>query len=433
MSNQVTLTFAGDAGQLSKEAKRAETALQGVSKSATSASADFTKAAAGSSNLTDKMGKLGAGVSGATDAIDNVGGSLQAINDIQQYSATRAAKLARALNDVEQAQEDYNQALLDGKQASVDAGQATLDAEQAALDAKVALQDYNDAVKEHGKNSLEAKQAQLDLKQATQDSKQASVDAEQATRDLSQSQIDAKAAQLDLNDAQKEAHPPELQEWADKLALITPLLTAVVGVVGLVTAAQWLWNIALTANPIGLIIAGIVALVAVIVLIATKTDWFQKAWKASWGWIKSAASAVWDWLKKVPGWIGDAFKKVAGFISAPFKAAFNFVVDAWNNTLGKLSWSVPSWIPGIGGNTISVPKLHKFHSGGIVPGVPGREVMAVLQAGERVSPATSSGGGIVLEVNGNGRVGQLLVEILKDSIRVHHGGDPVRALGVTRG
>ncbi len=54
-------------------------------------------------------------------------------------------------------------------------------------------------------------------------------------------------------------------------------------------AAQWLMNSALLANPITWIVIAIVALIAIIVLIATKTDWFSKAWRASWAWIKSAA------------------------------------------------------------------------------------------------------------------------------------------------
>lgn len=43
--------------------------------------------------------------------------------------------------------------------------------------------------------------------------------------------------------------------------VIVGLLT---GKIGLVTAAQWVWNAAMAANPIGLIIAGIVALIAII-------------------------------------------------------------------------------------------------------------------------------------------------------------------------
>ena len=157
-------------------------------------------------------------------------------------------------------------------------------------------------------------------------------------------------------------------------------------------AAQWLMNTALLASPITWIVIGIVALIAVIVLIARKTDWFSQAWRASWKWIKTAASNTWDWLKKIPGWIGTAFGKIAGFITRPFKSAFNAVSDAWNNTVGRLSWSVPSWVPIIGGNSISVPHLPKFHAGGTVPGIPGSEVMTVLQAGERVSGRGSAGG-----------------------------------------
>ena len=165
------------------------------------------------------------------------------------------------------------------------------------------------------------------------------------------------------------------------------------------TGVQWLLNVALTANPIGLIIVAIAALIAIIILIATKTTWFQDLWKVVWTWVKKTAVDVWDWLKTLPEKIGGAFKSIAGFITAPFRAAFNFVSDAWNNTIGKLSWTIPNWIPGIGGNTISAPRLPRFHSGGVVPGAPGSEMLAVLQAGERVTPNGQSGGGsIVLQI-----------------------------------
>jgi hypothetical protein len=106
-------------------------------------------------------------------------------------------------------------------------------------------------------------------------------------------------------------------------------------------AAQWLMNTALLASPITWIVIGIVALIAVIVLIAKKTDWFSQAWRASWKWIKSAAQSSWDFIKKIPGWIGTAFSKVAGFITAPYRFAFNQIAKAWNNTIGRLSWTVP--------------------------------------------------------------------------------------------
>jgi hypothetical protein len=98
----------------------------------------------------------------------------------------------------------------------------------------------------------------------------------------------------------KAANPPDLQKFATTLEDLTPILQGVVGIIGLVTAAQWLWNIAMDANPLGLIVLAIAAVIAIIVLIATKTTWFQDLWKATWGWVKKAASNVWDWLKALP-------------------------------------------------------------------------------------------------------------------------------------
>lgn len=183
---------------------------------------------------------------------------------------------------------------------------------------------------------------------------------------------------------------------AQKAAMVAHVVAA--GAVKVATLAwtgvQWLLNAALTANPIGLIIIAIAALIAIVVLIATKTTWFQTAWKYAWRGIKTAAVAVWDWLKGLPGRIGSAFRRVADFITRPFRSAFNFIADAWNNTVGKLRVTIPSWVPVIGGNTIAMPTLPKFHTGGVVPGTPGQEVLAVLQAGERVTPAGQSGGSL---------------------------------------
>ncbi|SCG38260.1 hypothetical protein [Micromonospora zamorensis] len=456
MANSVNLEFAGDATKLAKAAKQAEQATAGVGKAATDANDDLRKAAGGSDEFTSKVGSLGAAVDGASTAIGDAAGTLQAFADIQAAGFNKTQRLERALNDMAQAQEDANQAMIDGKQATLDIGQAQIDAEQAVLDQAAAQKEYNAAVKEHGAGSEEARQAALDLKQAQQDLKQANLDVDQANADANQSTIDLKNAQLDLNEATKEANPPELQEWADKINMIAPILTGLVGVVALVTAAQWAWNIAQLASPTTWIILAIVALIAVIVLIATQTTWFQDLWNAAWGGIKDAASAVGSWIKDtlwdkwikgafnsitdkagdlidymkdMPDKLKKAFSKVTDFIFAPFRAAFNKVSDAWNYTIGSLSWSVPGWIPGIGGNSISVPDLPKFHSGGIVPGTPGSEVMAVLQAGERVTPVTGSGGGAVVVIDSAGsRLDDLLLEVLRKAVKTR-GGNVQLVLG----
>lgn len=197
------------------------------------------------------------------------------------------------------------------------------------------------------------------------------------------------------------------------------------GVTKAAAAAQWLMNTALLASPITWIVIAIVALIAVIVLIATKTDWFSKAWRASWGWIKSAAANAWDYMKKIPGWIGSAFSKVADFISRPYKAAFNMIARAWNNTIGRLSFTFPSWIPGIGGNGFSVPNLPTFHSGGVVGGVRGTPQVALLQAGERVSSIStgSSGGGWIPIGSDGSRLGDAILEAVATAVRTR-GGRP---------
>jgi len=200
-----------------------------------------------------------------------------------------------------------------------------------------------------------------------------------------------------------------------------------------VTTAVKGMNLAFLTSPITWIILAVVALVAVIVLIATKTDWFQKAWKAAWGWIKSAAGAAWDWikdkaigfwnwLKDLPGKLKTVFSKVAEFISTPYKVAFNAIAKLWNATIGQLHFTLPSWIPGIGGNSISVPQLPTFHTGGTVPGSPGEVVPIMAMAGERVSANGSTGSGGTVYVRGDGLV-DYLIEAIAGEVR-RRGGDP---------
>lgn len=190
------------------------------------------------------------------------------------------------------------------------------------------------------------------------------------------------------------------------------------------TAGQWLLNLALSANPIGLVVIAVAALVAAVVLIAKKTTWFQDIWRVSWGFIKKYALVVWEWLQDLPGRIAKVFNKVADFIKAPFRAAFNFVADAWNNTIGRLSWTVPSWVPLIGGNSISVPHLPKFHQGGLVPGAPGQDLLAVVRAGERITPAGTAGAsGLTLVIrSGGSAIDDAIVQIIARAVRQHGSG-----------
>lgn len=214
--------------------------------------------------------------------------------------------------------------------------------------------------------------------------------------------------------------------------------------------AQWLMNIAMYANPLTWIIIAIVALIAVIVLIATKTTWFQTAWRWAWGGIKSAALAVghwfsetlwkkwivgawngivaagvraYNWFHSLPARLRAAMGSVAGIITAPFRAGFNRIAGLWNGSVGRLRFQAPDWVPTIGGKGFSMPTLPMLAKGGDVTGagaaIVGERGPELLQlpTGARVSPLAPAGGGrdgttrIVLDLRINGRqIRELLID-----------------------
>lgn len=185
--------------------------------------------------------------------------------------------------------------------------------------------------------------------------------------------------------------------------------------------AQRLLNLTQLASPITWIIVGITALVAAIVLVATKTTWFQTAWKNSWSAIQTAAENVWNWVKALPDRLANTFSSVANAISRPFIEGFNAIARAWNNTVGSLSWTVPDWVPAIGGNSISAPKLPTFHSGGVVPGNFGQVVPILAMGGERVTAGRSSGA--PLPIAAGDTLTAMVFKIVRDQV-IARGGDP---------
>lgn len=125
--------------------------------------------------------------------------------------------------------------------------------------------------------------------------------------------------------------------------------------VGAVTAAQWLWNIAMGANPVGAIILGIAALITITVLLI-------KNWEN----VKLFFSGAWSYMK-------EGFSALAGFILTAFRAAFNGIGVGLNWLIGmlnKINFSFPDWIPNIGGKSfgINIPplKLPEWANGGVI-------------------------------------------------------------------
>lgn len=101
--------------------------------------------------------------------------------------------------------------------------------------------------------------------------------------------------------------------------------------------------------------------------------------------IKNGIATVWGFFQTARDIIGNVFSNIADAISGPFRTAFNFISDAWNNTVGQLSWSIPSWVPVVGGKTVSAPKLPRFETGGIFnTAMNGGAGLAVLHDNEMI-------------------------------------------------
>ncbi len=89
-----------------------------------------------------------------------------------------------------------------------------------------------------------------------------------------------------------------------------------------------------------------------------------------WTQIKTDVEDIWgkilDFFKGIPGKIGGAFSGLGSALTSPFRSAFNSIAGFWNRTVGSLSFSIPDWVPGIGGNSFSLPKIPLLAQGGVV-------------------------------------------------------------------
>lgn len=230
---------------------------------------------------------------------------------------------------------------------------------------------------------------------------------------------------------------PALDAFNDGLSKATPLLNAVTGAttlaatgaqtisiaVGAAQKAQLLWNAALIANPIGLIVAAIAAVVAGLVLFFTKTELGQKIWQgftdfitAAWDRIKAAfqvawdiikaifqgyidgAQMVWDGIKTAFGNVVDFVKGLPGRIASTasgmwdgianaFKAMIDKLKGWWNSFASALSFTTPDWLPG---DPVKF-SLPTFGGGGYTGGNKD-SVAGVVHGGEYVIKASSTAG-----------------------------------------
>lgn len=216
-----------------------------------------------------------------------------------------------------------------------------------------------------------------------------------------------------------------MKENPGLVKILVPLILGLAIAMGIFAVVTWAVNAALFASPITWIILGIVALIAVIILIivywdeiAAATgrawDWIVAKLGAAWQWVKDQLAAAWDWVSqktgeawdwvsskvaqaagqvmaavdwlaaipgKVSAWFGDVVSWISGLpgkisraasgmwdgISASFRGMVNSLISGWNNlsfTIGGgsiMGVSIPSL-------TLSTPNIPMLAEGGVTTG-----------------------------------------------------------------
>lgn len=144
------------------------------------------------------------------------------------------------------------------------------------------------------------------------------------------------------------------------------------------TVVQTVLDVALDANPIGIIILAIAALVAVIIWVATKTQFFQTIW-----------SAVWSFMKMIGAWFAGPFagffvsvwnkitsvfnigKAVVILVAQDIKSKFEAVVSFFGSIPGRVNAFFASVKAFIVGHMIAATNAAKAAASNLVNGVIG--------------------------------------------------------------
>jgi hypothetical protein len=204
-----------------------------------------------------------------------------------------------------------------------------------------------------------------------------------------------------------------MANWAKENPGTFKVLAAAIGAIAISILAI---NAAMALNPITAIAIGVVALVAGLVLAYKRFETFRMV-----------VDTVFEGIKLGFGLVVTYLKTVAGI----YKEIFNGIAKGWNNTIGKLSFTIPN-IPGLPGRgtKIEVPKIPMLAQGGIVTG----PTLAMIgEAGpEAVVPLdrynNGMGGGSNVTINVQGGDPQAVVDALRRYM-YQNGTIPIRVSG----
>jgi hypothetical protein len=219
---------------------------------------------------------------------------------------------------------------------------------------------------------------------------------------------------------------PVIDALAPKLAAFSAwaqanpdLMKLVAGAFVGLTAAVIALNIAMSLNPVSLIVIGLGLLVAGLAAAYMRFDAFRKV-----------VDLVFAAMR-----VGVSFtvEAVKGLI-AVFRTVFNTIGALWNNSFGKISFTIPDikGVPGRG-TSFSIPKIPALADGGIVKASPGGTLALIGEGGqdEAVIPLDRMGGmgGNNVTIHVNGGDPQSVVNALRTYMR-QNGSVPIRVSNI---
>jgi hypothetical protein len=171
--------------------------------------------------------------------------------------------------------------------------------------------------------------------------------------------------------------------WAKENPGTFKIVAAAIGGIALSIMAI---NAAMALNPIGLIVIGIGALIAGVVLAYKRFEGFRNIVDGVFKGIKFGFEILLNYFKTLLG---------------VYKGIFNGFASIWNNTIGKIQIKIPDikGLPGRG-QSFGVPKIPMLADGGIIKASPGGTLALIGEGGrdEAVIPLDrmgSMGGGDV--------------------------------------
>lgn len=199
------------------------------------------------------------------------------------------------------------------------------------------------------------------------------------------------------------------------------------------TVAQWAFNAAMTANPIGLIIVAVAALIGLVVLIVKNWDTIGPFFSNLWAGVRSAfsgavsfiggllksfvavlagigsgiagvftgiitgigslVSGIVSKLSGAGGTIKNVFMGIANVLKFAFMGLTSSIMSPMRSSimlmnlmirgLNKVRFSIPSWVPGLGGKgfALNIPQIPMLAQGGVVQARSGGTMAILGEAG----------------------------------------------------